>query len=153
MPQEGRKQKGVKSKLAQYSRRWDRPILAQDGRRWEGSKRYGLGWRGPALWASGVSELRHWGGGRSYYLDACGRLERRDERTQVALRCISRSLVSAPAVHHRVSRWRRPAAGWSGHIAVLCSRIDVREKLGDCQSLGTSMRGGQNYSGANLRRR
>ena len=71
-----------------------------------------LGWRGPPLWASGVSESRPWGGGRSHYLDACGRLGRRDERARKALRCISRSLVSAPAVHHRASRWRRPAAGW-----------------------------------------
>src|SRR6266516_6428021 len=72
------------------------------------------GWRGPALWASLVSELRHWGGGWSYDLDACGRLGRRDERTQVALRCISRSLVSATAVYHRASRWRRPTAGRCG---------------------------------------
>jgi hypothetical protein len=57
---------------------------------------------GPALWASGVSESRHqgWCGGL-YYLDACGRLGRRDERVQVALQCIPRSLVSAPAVHPR----------------------------------------------------
>ena len=42
----------------------------------------GLGWRGPALLASGVSESRHWGGGRAYDLDACGRLGRRDERAE-----------------------------------------------------------------------
>jgi len=71
----------------------------------------GLGWRGPALLASGVSESRHWGGGRAYDLDACGRLGRRDERARQALQYIPRSLVSAPAVHHSVSRWRRSAAG------------------------------------------
>ncbi len=65
------------------------------------------------IWSERVEAL---GGGRSHYLDACGRLGRRDERTQQALRCIPRSLVSAPAVHHRGSRWRRPAAGWGGSI-------------------------------------
>jgi hypothetical protein len=40
------------------------------------------------------------GGGRPYDLDGCGRLGRQDERTQVVLRYIPRSLVSAPAVDH-----------------------------------------------------
>ena len=58
-----------------------------------------MGWSGPALWASGVSELRQEGAKGAYDLDACGRLSRLDERTQQALRYISRSLVSARAVH------------------------------------------------------
>ena len=48
-----------------------------------------------------------------------------------ALRYISRSLVSAPAVHHRASRWRRPAAGWGECIHLLSGRRDVRVNLGD----------------------
>jgi hypothetical protein len=106
-----------------------------------------LGWRGPALWASGVSESRH-GGGRSFYLDACGRLGRRDERTQQALRCISRALVSAPAVDHRVSRWRRPAAG--GVAAPSC-RGGERMSENFAERYLLEEQGGQNYSGALLR--
>ena len=64
------------------------------------------------IWSERVEAV---GGGRSHYLDACGRLGKRDERTRKALRCISRSLVSARAVHHRGSRWRRPAAGRGGY--------------------------------------
>ena len=52
----------------------------------------------------------------AFYLDTCGRLGRRDERAQVALRYTSRSLVSAPAVHHRVSRWRRTCRRWRGAL-------------------------------------
>jgi len=44
---------------------------------------------------------------------------RRAERARQALRYIPRSLVSAPAVHHSVSRWRRSAAGWGA--ASICS--------------------------------
>jgi hypothetical protein len=62
----------------------------------------------------------------------CGRLGRRDERTWQALRCIPRSLVSAPAVHHSMSRWRRPAAGWWGRIHLLCGSTNRRENLGVC---------------------
>jgi len=72
------------------------------------------------------------GGGRSYDLDSCGRLGRRDERTRQALRCIPRALVSAPAIHHSMSRWRRSAAGWSGHLSQLCGSTNRRENLGDC---------------------
>ncbi len=71
------------------------------------------------------------GGGRSYDLDACGRLGRRDERARQALRSIPRSLVSAPAVHHRVSRWRRSAAGWGGCLRLLRGRTDVSVNLAD----------------------
>ncbi len=100
------------------------------------------GRKGPALWASGVSESRHWGGGRSYYLDTCGRLGRRDERARKALRYIPRSLVSAPAVHHSVSRWRRPAAGWGGRIGdPLRGRTHVGENPGDCQRWNKNDRG------------
>src|SRR5579859_998347 len=52
----------------------------------------------------------------AFYLDACGRLGRRDERARQALQYTPRSLVSAPAVHHRVSRWRRTCRRW-GRIA------------------------------------
>jgi hypothetical protein len=41
-----------------------------------------MGWSGPALWASGVSELRQEGAKGAYDLDACGRLGSRDERIQ-----------------------------------------------------------------------
>src|SRR5260370_30829384 len=61
------------------------------------------------LQASRVRELRH-GGGRPYDLDTCGRLGRRDERGRCVLQYIRRSLVSAPAGHHRASRWRWSAA-------------------------------------------
>src|SRR5712692_1272626 len=110
-------------------------MLAQGCWRRIGQNLDSRGRKGPALWASGVSESRHWGGGRSYYLDTCGRLGRRDERARISLRYIPRSLVSAPAVHHRVSRWRRPAAGQGGHTDLLCGRTDVRENFGARQLL------------------
>jgi len=82
------------------------------------------------------------GGGRAYYLDACGRLGRRDERARQVLQSIPRSLVSASAVHHRVSRWRRPAAGWAGRIDnPLRSRTNARENPGDCQHWKENERG------------
>ena len=107
-------------------------MLAHGGRRYE----VNLSWRstagprpasaygsqgrsGPALLASGVSESRQ-GGGRAYDLDACGRLGRRDERARKALQYIPRSLVSARAVHHSVSRWRRSAVGWGSRTELLC---------------------------------
>ena len=73
------------------------------------------------------------GGDRAYDLDACGRLGRRDERARMALQYIPRSLVSAPAVDHRASRWRRPAAGWGGRIHLLRGSTDVSVNLGGCQ--------------------
>src|SRR5437899_10309543 len=94
-----------------------------------------------------------WGAAGSYYLDTCGRLGRRDERARKALRYIPHSLVSAPAVHHRVSRWRRPAAGWGGRIGdPLRSRTNGRENPGDCQRWNENDRGvkiipAQNYTG------
>jgi hypothetical protein len=57
----------------------------------------------------------------AFDLDACGKLGRRDERAQVALRYTSRSLVSAPAVHHSVSRWRRTFRRW-GAASLIHSR-------------------------------
>ncbi len=71
------------------------------------------------------------GGGRAYYLDACGRLGRRDERARQVLQYIPRSLVSAPAVHHSVSRWRRSAAGWGNCIHLLRDSTDVSVNLAD----------------------
>jgi hypothetical protein len=73
--------------------------------------------------------LRHGGAaGRTTWM-RCGRLSSRDERAQTALRYTPRSLVSARAVHHGVSRWRRPAAGWGGRIAAPRSgRANGREK-------------------------
>jgi hypothetical protein len=102
----------------------------------------GLGWSGPALLASGVSESRHWGAAGRTSLFACGRLGRRDERARQVLQYIPRSLVSAPAVHHSVSRWRRPAAGWAGRIDnPLRSRTNARENPGDCQHWKENERG------------
>jgi hypothetical protein len=90
-------------------------------------------------------------------LFACGRLGRRDERARQALQYIPRSLVSAPAVHHRVSRWRRSAAG--GVAAPNCCVAERRsENLGVCQLWKENHRGvkiipAQIYTGVdNLRR-
>ena len=85
-----------------------------------------MGWSGPALWASGVSELRHAGAKGAYDLDACGRLVSRDERGWQALRYISRSLVSARAVHHRASRWRRTFRR-VGEVQRACQDLEWRE--------------------------
>ena len=82
----------------------------------KGTKPIGVAW-GERPCPAGIRRERVEapGGGRPYDLDCCGRLGRRDERAQVVLRYIPRSLVSAPAVHHSVSRWRWPAAGWGDH--------------------------------------
>ena len=107
-------------------------MLAHRGRRcgvnlsWRSTEALGqrrlLGVRGGVALLCGHPEgaSRGRGGGRAYNLDSCGRLGRRDERTQGLLRCIPRSLVSAPAVHHSMSRWRRPAAGWGSRTELLC---------------------------------
>ena len=110
----------------------DRRCCARPSRAFRASLQRGLGWRGPALWASGVSELRHEGAaGRTTWMPVVG-LADETSAHEPALRYISRSLVSAPAVHHRASRWRRPAAGWGGCIHLLSGRRDVRVNLGDC---------------------
>ena len=113
--------------------RWGHLTLAQpDFRRvrsellWSGVERpYSAGIRSERVEALG--------GGRAYDLDACGRLGRRDERARQALQYIPRSLVSARAVHHSASRWRRPAAGWGGCIHLLRGSTDVSVNLGGCQ--------------------
>ena len=61
-----------------------------------------------------------------YDLDACGRLASRDERAWDALRYISRSLVSAPAVSHSASRWRR-AFRRGGSVHQACQGLQWRE--------------------------
>ena len=99
--------------------RWGHLTRAQPGLRrvrsellWSGVERpYSAGIRSERVEALG--------GGRAYDLDACGRLDRRDERARQVLQYIPRSLVSAPAVHHSVSRWRRSAAGW-GSRTICC---------------------------------
>ncbi len=68
-----------------------------------------------------------------------------------ALRCIPRSLVSAPAVHHSMSRWRRPAAGW-GAAPNCCVAERRSENLGACQLWKENHRGvkiirAQHYAG------
>ena len=73
------------------------------------------------------------GGGRSYNLDACGRLGRRDERTRQALRCTSRSLVSARAVHHRGSRSCDRPQGGELDPPGSCESTDGGVNLGDRQ--------------------
>jgi hypothetical protein len=90
-------------------------MLAHDGRRWRAPETRGcqgrhLREKGGGFAGIWSERVEAWGGGRSYDLDTCGRLGRRDERTQGVLQYISRSLVSALAVFHSVSRWRRPAA-------------------------------------------
>ena len=50
----------------------------------------------------------------------------------------------------QLSRWRRPAAGWSGRIHLLCGSTNRRENLGDCHLVDgkRSMRkGGSKLSG------
>lgn len=99
------------------------PVEAgKEGQRGTGAEA-AMGWSGPALWASGVSELRQEGATGAYDLDACGRLASRDERAWQALRYISRSLVSARAVHHRASRWRR-ACRRVGEVQRACQCLE-----------------------------
>src|SRR5947209_13886392 len=90
------------------------------------------------IWSERVEAV---GGGRAYDLDTCGRLGRRDERARKALRYTPRSLVSAPAVHHRVSRWRRPAAGWGSRSLILCVAGQTEERTLEVVTIGKKMRG------------
>ena len=87
-----------------------------------------------------------------YYLDSCGRLGRRDERTQelcgVSLVRSSRRQPSTTACpgSTRLSQ--------GGGAAPNCCVAERRsENLGACQLWKENHRGGQNYSGARLRRR
>jgi hypothetical protein len=105
------------------------------------TNRCGLGWRGPALWASGVSESRQEGAaGRSTWTPVVGVADE-TRRASAEGSAVSPSFVSAPAVHHRVSRWKRPAARWGGHINLRRGRTDGSENLGECQRRKENDRG------------
>ena len=122
--------------------RWGHLILAQRGSRRARSELLWSGVERPCSAGIRSERVEALGGGRAYDLDACGRLGRRDERARQVLQSIPRSLVSAPAVHHSVSRWRRPAAGWAGRIDnPLRSRTNARENPGDCQHWKENERG------------
>jgi hypothetical protein len=84
------------------------------------------GWSGPALWAPGVSESRPRGRpARTTWTPVVGLADETSGR-QIALRYTSRSLVSATAVHHRGSRWRRAGRRWGG-TSLLRSRGSAQE--------------------------
>jgi len=100
--------------------RWGHLTLAQPGFRRVRSELLWSGVERPCSAGIRSERVEALGGGRAYYLDACGRLGRRDERARQVLQSIPRSLVSAPAVHHSLSRWRRPAAGWGSRTDLLC---------------------------------
>src|SRR5258708_21951342 len=122
--------------------RWGHLTLAQRGSRRARSEVLWSGVERPCSAGIRSERVEALGGGRAYDLDACGRLGRRDERARQVLQYIPRSLVSAPAVHHSVSRWRRPAAGWAGRIDnPLRSRTNARENPGDCQHWKENERG------------
>src|SRR5712692_685808 len=91
----------------------------------------------------------------SFYLDACGRLGSRDERAQVALRYTSRSLVSAPAVHHRMSRWRRTCRRWGASLIRFRGRGNGTENPVGCHPWRENEEGvkiipAQDYAGVDM---
>jgi hypothetical protein len=112
------------------------PVEAgKEGQRGTGAEA-AMGWSGPALWASGVSELRQEGATGAYDLDACGRRGLRDERAWQALRYISRSLVSARAVHHRcVQVETRLSQGGGSAASAFGDHRDLSLHLRACQRL------------------
>ncbi len=110
---------------------------------------------GPTLWASGVSESRQEGAaGRTTWIAVVGWADETSARRGSAVYpSFARLGASRPP---QLSRWRRPAAGWSGRIHLLCGSTNRRENLGDCHLLDGKRfmrKGGQNYLGAKVRGR
>jgi len=100
------------------------------------------------IWSERVEAV---GGGWSYYLDACGRLGRRDERTRacsaVYLSC-ARLGASRPPQRVQVEATSR-RVGWLHRSSRGAEQ--TRENLGDGQLLeGIGEMGGQNYPGAKV---
>jgi hypothetical protein len=98
----------------------------ESGFRWQAAKRSGLGWRGPALWASGVSELRQWGRqvvqpGRS----VVGLADETSERGRLCGISLVRSSRRQPSTTERPGGDDPPQGG--GRTGLLCGRTDVRE--------------------------
>jgi hypothetical protein len=65
---------------------------------WKVANRCRLGWRGPALWASGVSELRQWGAtGRTTWMPVVGLADETSERGRLCGISLVRSSRQEPS--------------------------------------------------------
>ena len=104
--------RGSKVSWRKPHRRWRLSPWRESRWRWAQAHHGAPGVERPCSVGTWSERVEAAGAKEVFYLDACGRLGRRDERAQVALRYTSRSLVSAPAVHHRMSRWRRTFRRW-----------------------------------------
>jgi hypothetical protein len=119
-------------------------MLAQGCWRRIGQNLDGRGRKGPALWASGVSESRHWGGGRSYDLDTCGRLGRRDETSERGRLCgisLVRSSRRQPSTTECPGGDDLPQGGVVA-LVILSGAEQTEERTLEIVNVGTKMTGG-----------
>lgn len=106
--------------------RWGHLTRAQPGLRRVRSERLGSGVERP--YSAGIRSERVealGAAGRTTWTPVVGLADETSGR-QIALRYTSRSLVSATAVHHRGSRWRRAGRRWGG-TSLLRSRGSAQE--------------------------
>ena len=76
----------------------DRRCCARPSRAFRASLQRGLGWRGPALWASGVSESRHEGAaGRTTWMPVVGLADETSERGRLCGISLVRSSRRQPS--------------------------------------------------------
>ncbi|SRR2546429_3878175 len=95
----------------------------------------GLGWRGPALRASGVSELRHWGAaGHTIWTPVVGLADETSARSSSCGISLVRSSRRQPSTTECPDGDDLPQGGVA--VSLLSrGRTDARVNLGDCQLL------------------
>jgi hypothetical protein len=124
-----------------------RRSLVGEGRE---TNRCGLGWRGPALWASGVSESRQEGAaGRSTWTPVVGLADETSERGRLCGVSLVRSSRRQPSTTECPGGDDLPQGGVATSICDVAEQMAARtlESVNGEQK----MTGGQNYSGAKLR--
>ncbi len=114
---ERRKRKEVTRKVAQGPRRWGSSHPGAAGWALAEASRCPLGWSGPALWASRVSELRHWGAaGRSTWMPVVGLVDETSARGRLCGVSLVRSSRRQPSTTERPGGDDRPQGGGAASI-------------------------------------
>src|SRR6266566_4830956 len=91
-----------------------------------------MGWSGPALWASGVSELRHEGAaGRTTWMPVVGLADETSAHSRLCGISLVRSSRRQPSTTERPGGDDLPQGG--GCTDLLSGRTDVSVNLGDSQ--------------------
>ncbi len=91
--------------------------------RWEEAHRAGLGWRGPALWASGVSELRHGGAaGRTTWMPVVGLADETSAHSRLCGISLVRSSRRLPSTTERPGGDDLPQGGVAASICCVAEQ-------------------------------